>query len=141
MRTKLIALAAMVFALIAIPHMAQATTCVVPPNSQVYCQKPAPPPIHPRSEESTMATYNYSQAEATTNVYSRVSPSSSAATVYLFQGGQIVYYFCYVTGQSLNGDNVWYRTRPNPAAGTPQGYVPGWYMTTGADPNPSVSHC
>ncbi len=83
----------------------------------------------------------YIEAEATTNVYSRTAPDPTASTVYLFQGGQIAYVFCWVTGTSINGDTVWYRVRPRPEAGTPQGYVPGWYLTTGSDPNPNVGHC
>jgi uncharacterized protein YgiM (DUF1202 family) len=78
--------------------------------------------------------------QATQNVWIRTGPATSYSTVYLLQGGQYVWVYCYVTGQSINGDPIWYRVKPNPNNAT-VGYTAGYYLTTGADPNPNVGHC
>lgn len=79
-------------------------------------------------------------AQATTNVYIRTGPSSSYSSVYLLQGGQYTYGYCYVVGQSVNGDSIWYYNKPNPN-GSVGGYTAGYYLTTGADPKAGVPHC
>jgi hypothetical protein len=43
---------------------------------------------------------------------------------------------CYVTGQAVAGDNIWYRT-VNPAGQ----YIAGHYLTTGHDPAAGVARC
>lgn len=48
-----------------------------------------------------------------------------------------IYLNCWAYGTSINGDNIWY----NAWYGDYTGMVAGWYMETGADPNPSVSRC
>lgn len=85
--------------------------------------------------------YPWQGTYATVNVYGRTAPSTTASHVYLYQGGQIVYYTCWTTGTSVSGDDIWYLTRPNPTDSADQGYVAGWYLETGHDPNPSVGHC
>jgi hypothetical protein len=85
--------------------------------------------------------YPWQGTYARVNVYGRTSPSSTASHVYLYQGGQVVYYTCWTTGESVNGDNIWYLTRPNPSLPQYQGYVAGWWIETGADPNGKVGHC
>lgn len=90
------------------------------------------------SQNAVASTYQATYA--TVNVYARTAPSTTASTTYLYQGGQVVYYYCYTTGTSVNGDNVWYWTRPNPQSSY-AGYVAGWWLETGADPNGKVAHC
>ncbi|MCW2640778.1 MAG: hypothetical protein JWP76_3084 [Dactylosporangium sp.] len=43
---------------------------------------------------------------------------------------------CYVTGQAIAGNNIWYRT-VNPAGH----YIAGRYLTTGHDPAAGVVRC
>lgn len=90
---------------------------------------------------SAVIYYPWQGTTATVNVYGRTAPSTAASHVYLYQGGQVVYYTCWTTGTPVSGDDIWYLTRPNPSLPQYQGYVAGWYLTTGHDPNPSVGHC
>jgi hypothetical protein len=48
---------------------------------------------------------------------------------------------CWVHGDLVNGrDNIWYRGYWM-GSGYPEGYMPGEYLATGYDPNPSVAPC
>jgi hypothetical protein len=44
---------------------------------------------------------------------------------------------CYVTGSSVNGDTVWYYG----SNGGLSGYVAGYWLNTGHDPNAGVARC
>lgn len=80
--------------------------------------------------------------QATVTVNGRADASTSAAIVYTYQGGQIVYINCWKPGTTINGDNIWYHTTPNPNSTTvPRSWVAGYYLTTGADPTSDVPHC
>src|SRR5690242_11400815 len=43
---------------------------------------------------------------------------------------------CYVSGQAVGGDRIWYRTTA-PATG----YVPGFFLRSGHDPAAGIARC
>lgn len=79
-------------------------------------------------------------AQATVNVYERTGPSTSYPAIRMLQGGEIFYISCYKLGQSINGDPYWYYGKVN-LTETVQGYVAGYYLTTGHDPSPYTGPC
>lgn len=57
-----------------------------------------------------------------------------AKSVDTMKKGEITVVNCWVTGQKIYGDNIWY------AVGAHDAYVSGYYLD-GKDPNPNVKKC
>jgi hypothetical protein len=67
----------------------------------------------------------------------RTGPGTTFRSVgRLGRAGSPVVVTCWVRGQSVKGDNVWYRT-----VAPLRGYVAGAYLNTGRDPARGVPHC
>jgi hypothetical protein len=104
---------------------------------------------------STMAadlwfcTENHPQALCTstndfTNLWGGATYNSTRK--HLLWPAAAVWIHCYVWGEIVNGDGVWYYVTKNqwgtePGVHRPEGYVPGYYLNTGPDPHPGVSRC
>jgi hypothetical protein len=83
----------------------------------------------------------------TTRLNLRTLPNTSSGIVVTMDPDTIVWLHCWTTGQSINGDSVWYWVDDadegftvNPAF-WPKGWAAGYYLATGPDPHPSVPHC
>jgi hypothetical protein len=77
----------------------------------------------------------------------RTQPNASSGIVTTMDPDSIVWLHCWTTGQSINGDNIWYWVDDasdgidvNPIF-WPEGWAAGYYLATGADPHPWVAHC
>jgi hypothetical protein len=67
----------------------------------------------------------------------RECPSTSCTVLTVIPINTTLYLNCWWPGTSINGDNVWYDT----TYGGQEGMVSGYYMNTGADPNPNIYRC
>lgn len=76
-------------------------------------------------------------AQATVNTWQNTQPTGSSTRVQLVPGGDYYAIRCYVSGQSVNGDAIWYWGRYNGL----WGYVAGYYLATGHDPRSGTPHC
>ena len=67
----------------------------------------------------------------------RTAASTAATTIVLLgAAGSPVTVNCFAVGSSVFGDSVWYHiVKPL------HGYVAGFYLDTGRDPNPAIRHC
>jgi hypothetical protein len=89
-------------------------------------------------------TYRYcTTTNARVNV--RTQPTTNSGIVTTVSTGTTAAVSCYRFGQPINGDSVWYwvsiddiNTSP---ASWPKGYIAGYYLNTGADPNPLFRQC
>ncbi len=81
------------------------------------------------------------------NVNVRASPTQSSGSAGIESSGTTVVIMCWAGGESIYGDDIWYMTSNfdgiedpggNPA---PQGYIAGYYLNTGNDPNGAISKC
>jgi hypothetical protein len=94
---------------------------------------------------STAAQATAAQAPARTFVYQTLvdglavraaTSATSMKRAVLGAAGTKVRVRCYAVGQSVNGDNVWYRiTAPS------TGVVVGFYLNTGSDPALGIPRC
>lgn len=62
------------------------------------------------------------------------SPCSVVKT--LPAAGTQVHAICWVVGESVYGDNIWYEV-DSPAHGA----IAGYWINSGTDPNPKLTHC
>jgi hypothetical protein len=83
----------------------------------------------------------------TTRLNLRTQPSTSSGIIITMDPDTIVWLHCWTTGQSINGDTVWYWVDDadegftvNPVS-WPEGFAAGYYLATGPDPHPWVPHC
>jgi hypothetical protein len=76
------------------------------------------------------------QTETAVNLRSCTYVDSCAVEDTIPKGASITI-SCWWPGTSVNGDSVWYETHWNGWLG----YVSGYYVTTGHDPNPSIPQC
>lgn len=89
------------------------------------------------------ASGSYETTTVANNVLMRHCPHTTKAcyqTGYLAISGSVVYLYCYVTGDSVNGDKIWY---DGAAADTQNGsgYIAGYFVNTGHDPHSGISKC
>jgi hypothetical protein len=81
-----------------------------------------------------------------TTVNMRVAPNESAQSLDTLPPSDNAVLGCWASGQSVNGDNIWYNSfdyqwdNGNYLNG-PNGYIAGFWLNTGADPNPAIPHC
>ncbi|MEJ3742852.1 hypothetical protein WEI85_06155 [Actinomycetes bacterium KLBMP 9797] len=77
----------------------------------------------------------------------RTQPNTNSGIVTTMDTDSIVWVHCWTTGQSINGDNVWYWVDDASEGFTvnpihwPKGWAAGYYLATGRDPHPWVAHC
>lgn len=77
----------------------------------------------------------------------RTQPNTSSGIVTTMDPDSMVWLHCWTTGQSINGDNVWYWVDDASEGYTvnpvywPKGWAAGYYLATGPDPHPWVPHC
>jgi hypothetical protein len=68
-------------------------------------------------------------------------PSTSSHADYSIPNkGDAVDLKCWTRGTSVSGDNVWYYGYWMSSGESP-GYMAGYYVATGSDPNPNIKHC
>ena len=84
--------------------------------------------------------------ETTAQLNLRTGPWTNAQIVTTMPKGARFAPECWVWGTSVNGDEVWYwgtyrESNDVSPISWPQGYAAGYYLATGADPNPNFSHC
>jgi hypothetical protein len=70
----------------------------------------------------------------------RQPSTSSHADYSIPEKGDAVDLKCWTRGTSVNGDNVWYYGYWM-SSGYGPGYMSGYYVATGSDPNPNIRHC
>lgn len=72
------------------------------------------------------------------NVWQHTAANSYTSTeIQVIPSGASVKIGCYVYGESVNGDTVWYWLY----YGGHWGYVSGWFLNTGHDPSSATHHC
>jgi|SRR5882757_3223988 len=72
-----------------------------------------------------------------TGLHVRTQPTSDSSTVkVLGAAGSPVTLSCWVSGQTVQGDAIWYRLA-KPAVG----YAAAYYVNTGRDPAAGIAHC
>ena len=82
----------------------------------------------------------------TTNapVNERWQPTTGSNSWGVVPSGATVLVHCWVYGQNINGDTIWYFVQypwPGTTGAGTDGYITGYYLNTGHDPNPNVSAC
>lgn len=93
------------------------------------------------------AAYGHWCTTTKTSVNTRVSPTQFSGSTGVEPNGAVVIIMCWATGETIYGDNIWYMTTnydgvESPGGDpTPQGYVTGYYLNTGKDPNAAISQC
>jgi hypothetical protein len=102
------------------------------------------------ADETYFCTWIQSNAlctHPTARLNLRGQPNTSSGIVTTMDPDSIVWLHCWTTGQSVNGDNIWYWVDDasdgidvNPIF-WPEGWAAGYYLATGHDPNPRVPHC
>ena len=68
---------------------------------------------------------------------------ASASTYQCFDGDD-VFLLCWESGESINGDSIWYRGFDDdtfPGSLSQEGFVSGYYVGTGHDPAAGVDAC
>lgn len=80
-----------------------------------------------------------------TGLNMREEPNQNAYSPWAFPPNGQAFIECWTTGENIYGDNVWYLVEnynnyPDPDDG-PGGYVTGYYLNTGKDPNAAIRHC
>jgi hypothetical protein len=93
------------------------------------------------------AAYGNWCTTTTTSVNVRFSPTQFSNSAGVEPKGAPVIIMCWAAGESIYGDNIWYMTTNyngvmSPGGDpSPQGYVTGYYLNTGHDPNGAISQC
>lgn len=110
---------------------------------------PAAPPkddvsIQAVWECNPRTSYRYcTSTNARVNV--RTQPWTNSGIVTTVPAGTNVSVSCYRWGESINGDSVWYWVSVDDINHSPiswpKGYIAGYYLNTGADPNPLFPWC
>jgi hypothetical protein len=84
-------------------------------------------------------------ADAVAAVNLRAQPNSRGGLILTIPKGDPVSLYCWTAGESINGDNVWYSSRysyvDNGIPYWADGWVTGYYLSTGHDPAPQIKHC
>jgi hypothetical protein len=119
--------------------VAHAATSAGHPATSAGHPAPAATTPAPKPTPTPKPTTDKVLTTTTAGVHVRTQPNTGrgshiAAT--LGKAGIRITVSCYVTGQSVGGDRIWYRT-VKPA----RDYVTGKYLHTGHEPAPGVPHC
>lgn len=83
-------------------------------------------------------------APSLVNLNIRTGPSTNHGFVSTMWPGADFWLHCWVPGQSINGDNVWYlgtHITGSWPPDFPHGYAAGYFLGTGPDPHPAVRRC
>ena len=76
------------------------------------------------------------------NLNERGEPTSASYSYGVIPKGATAILFCWTTGQSVHGDDVWYQGQPVPPNPEIVGFfLAGYYLDTGHDPAAPIDEC
>ncbi|WP_290052912.1 hypothetical protein [Amycolatopsis solani] len=84
-------------------------------------------------------------ANTLTSVNLRARATSQSGYIVTIPNGYPFGLDCWTTGETINGDNVWYyglyQHDENAVPVFTYGWVTGYWLSTGHDPAPQIAHC